>query len=293
MRRTVLKTCGRRRTWQMRADAVARLGDGDAVALAARPARRSRAAACRARRRARRARRRCARATACSSACSAVIALPVGVDRLLLGGELGFGRLERRRQLVGLEHPLEDLVLERLDLGLREGDLLLDGVVFLLVFTAIACSRNFDRRPWWTATSFSIARRAFWFSASRSLAAATRCARGLEARLERLLALGLVGERGGRRRPWSRAAAGRSGVRGQHASACSSQKKGPAEAEPEVYTVKLRLLRSATSRRRALRLATPSRGLARRSSRSSSTSVSEGGPTRIRTWNRPVMSRRL
>ena len=32
LRRTVLKTCGRRRTWQIAADAVAGLGDGHAVA---------------------------------------------------------------------------------------------------------------------------------------------------------------------------------------------------------------------------------------------------------------------
>ena len=69
---------------------------------------------------------------ACSSPCSAASRLAIGVDRLLLGGELGFGALDRGRQLVGFEHPLENLVLERLDLGLREGDLLLDRVVFLV-----------------------------------------------------------------------------------------------------------------------------------------------------------------
>ena len=41
-------------------------------------------------------------------------------------------RLTRRGQLVGLDHPLEDLLFERLDLALRERDLLLDGVVFLV-----------------------------------------------------------------------------------------------------------------------------------------------------------------
>ena len=66
--------------------------------------------------------------------------LAVGVDRLLLGGQLRLGRLTRRRQLVGLEHPLEHLVFERLDLGLRELDFLLDRRgIRLLVFTAIAC----------------------------------------------------------------------------------------------------------------------------------------------------------
>ena len=43
-----------------------------------------------------------------------------------------------------------------------------------LVLTAMPCSRNFESRPWCTATSFSTARLAFWFSARRSLADATR-----------------------------------------------------------------------------------------------------------------------
>src|SRR5262249_17302753 len=63
-----------------------------------------------------------------------------------------------------------------------------------LVLTAIACSRNFDRRPWCTATSFSISRRAPWLAASRSCGPA-RARRALPGPLvERLLALRLVGQ---------------------------------------------------------------------------------------------------
>ena len=81
----------------------------------------------------RRARPRCARATPCSSACSAVIARSVRLRPPSARRRASASaRFSAGGQLVGLEHPLEHLVLERLDLGLREGDLVLDGVIFLV-----------------------------------------------------------------------------------------------------------------------------------------------------------------
>ena len=56
----------------------------------------------------------------------------VGIGRLLFGRQLAFGPLGRGRQFVGFDHPLEDLVFERLDLALRKLDFLLDGVIFLV-----------------------------------------------------------------------------------------------------------------------------------------------------------------
>jgi len=51
------------------------------------------------------------------------------LNRLLLGGELALGFLQARGKFVGLEHPLEDPVLERLDFGLGEAHFFLDRVV--------------------------------------------------------------------------------------------------------------------------------------------------------------------
>src|SRR5213596_3104743 len=58
----------------------------------------------------------------------------VDADRFLFGCEISLGALDGGRQIVGLDHQLEDLVLDRLDLALREADFLLDGVVFLIGF---------------------------------------------------------------------------------------------------------------------------------------------------------------
>ena len=117
MRSTVLKTCGRRRTWQIvqmpsRASATAM-----PFALPRHPLEDARA--------------RCWSSAATSAARSAAIRssdglqlavlrgqrLAVGVDGFLLRGELRLGALDRRREVVGLDHLLEHLVLERLDLA--------------------------------------------------------------------------------------------------------------------------------------------------------------------------------
>ena len=173
MRRIVLKTWGRRRTWQM----VQTPSRASATAMPLRlraTCSNIESTSCRA-----------PPTSAARSTRDAIDRrlqlgvlgghrLALGVGRLLLGGEVGFRLLQRRGQLVGLEHPLEHLVFESLDLALRVGDLLLDGGILDVGLHRHRRSRNFDSRPCWTATSFSIARRAFWFSASCSFATATR-----------------------------------------------------------------------------------------------------------------------
>jgi hypothetical protein len=56
--------------------------------------------------------------------------LAIGIDALLFGRQLRLGALGGGGQLVGLHHRLQDLVLERLDLGLGELDLLLHRLIF-------------------------------------------------------------------------------------------------------------------------------------------------------------------
>ena len=196
MRRTVLKTCGRSRTWQIvqmpsRASATAtplrrlrdQLEDARAPAGRAPPTSAARSAAMRSSdalqlgvlRRASASR---SASTAFCSAASAASAV-----------------LTRGRQVVGLDHPLEHLVFERLDLGLRERDLVLDRVVFLVglhrhrllaeLRQAALVHRDvlLDRRA-----ARSGSRRAVpWRRRPRWRAV-------VEPRVERLLALGLVGE---------------------------------------------------------------------------------------------------
>ena len=58
--------------------------------------------------------------------------LAVRLDGFLLRDERGVGPLHIRREFVGVDHQLEDLILAGLDFGLCEGDLVLDGVVFLV-----------------------------------------------------------------------------------------------------------------------------------------------------------------
>ena len=63
-----------------------------------------------------------------------------------------------------------------------------------LVFTAIACSRNFESRPWWTATSFSMCAAGGLVVGEALLGGGDLLAGRLEPRVERLLALGFVGQ---------------------------------------------------------------------------------------------------
>ena len=133
MRRTVLKTCGRSRTWQMvqmpsRASATATplrllrdlLEHREHALVERRDERRALGGDALERR-------------PCSSACSAVIACAVGVDRLLLGGELRFRRLDappsgRRPRASARASCLRGVLIS----PCAKLDLLLDGVVLLV-----------------------------------------------------------------------------------------------------------------------------------------------------------------
>ena len=102
--------------------------------------------------------------------------------------------LQRRGQVVGLEHPLEDLVFERLDLALREGDLLLDGVIFLVglhrhrLLAELRQASLVDGDVLLDRAARGLVLGEPLFGGGDALA------RRLEPRLERLLALRLVGE---------------------------------------------------------------------------------------------------
>ena len=58
------------------------------------------------------------------------LCLPVGVHRLLFGGEVRLRLLELRGEVVGLEHALENGVFELLDFRLSELDFLLHRLIF-------------------------------------------------------------------------------------------------------------------------------------------------------------------
>ena len=179
-----------------RADAVARLGDGDAVAALATPARRSPArcgSSAATTRRARRAMRssdglqlgelggqrlaRSASTAFCSAASSASARLTAAVE------------------VVGLEHQLEDLVFERLDLGLREARSPSGSPdIPELVLTAISLLAELRQAA-------LVDRDVLFDRAARVLVlgepllgGGDALAGGLEPGFERLLALGLVGE---------------------------------------------------------------------------------------------------
>ena len=111
--------------------------------------------------------------------------------------ELGLGALDGGGQLVGLEHPLEDLVFERLDLALREADLLAGSRGIPRSSSPPSPARGTSTAgPGGRRRPSRVAARAVWFSARRSFAAATRWRAASSRLVERLLALGLIGERG-------------------------------------------------------------------------------------------------
>ena len=136
----------------------------------------------------------------------------------LFGRQLGFGPLHRRRDVVGLEHLLEDLVLD--SPRRRAGAVSISFCIAWysrFVLTSISWSLNFDSRPCTAARSFSSSRRAAWLSAARCLAAASRALAPERRSSRALMRSGCSASV--RRAPAtkSRAAGGGSGVRDQRA----------------------------------------------------------------------------
>ena len=98
----------------------------------------------------------------------------VGVDGLLLGGELRFGAFSAAVRSSASSIRSSICVFERLDLGLREGDLVLDRVVFLVGLHRHRLLAELRQAALVHGdVLLDVAARAFWLSASCSFAAAT------------------------------------------------------------------------------------------------------------------------
>ena len=211
LRRTLLNTCGRSRTWQIvqmpsRASATAtplrRWATASKMPQHLRVQRRDDR---------RRARRTIRSSDGFSSACSAAIFLRSASTVFCSAASSPSARFACGGELVGFEHALEDLVLERLDLALREVDFLLDGVRIPDWSSPPSPARGTSRAgPGGRATSFSIVAPRLLVVGEPLLGGRDALARRLEARVERLLLSGSSGEPARRRRaPRSRAAAAR------------------------------------------------------------------------------------
>src|SRR4051794_21000593 len=120
--------------------------------------------------------------------------LAVGVDGLLFGGELGFGLLHGGREVVGFEHPLEHRVLVLLDLGLGVRDLVLDRVVLLVRLDGHRLLAEL-RQPALVDGDLFLGRApGVLVLGEEILRGGEALTGGLETRVERLVALRLVGE---------------------------------------------------------------------------------------------------
>ena len=112
----------------------------------------------------------------------------------LFRGEPGLGAFDERREIVGLDHQFENLVFEGLDLALRKPDFLLDGVVFLIGLDGHGLLAELRETALVEGDVLLDRAAGVLVFGQPLLGGGHGLARGVEPRLERLLAFGLVGE---------------------------------------------------------------------------------------------------